>query len=188
MEQYLHNDTDVDVSDGMTLGVMKAVVKWAPVAVREPENYDARANLLWASSIAMNRILSVGHYENWVSHLIEHSLSAKYSITHGAGMAIVLSKYLKYSVKFDELNRIGKMGRYVFDLEQEDADEAILRFEEFITSLGLPLTLKDLVKVKIEEQDLELLVKNSLPFGEMKLEGFEPFGYQEAREIIESCI
>ncbi|MCQ2419790.1 MAG: iron-containing alcohol dehydrogenase, partial [Clostridia bacterium] len=96
MEQYLHCDPAVDVSDNMCLGVMEAVVRWAPVAIAQPENLDARSNLLWASILAMSRILGVGHEENWMSHLLEHAVSARYNIAHAAGMTGILPAYLRW--------------------------------------------------------------------------------------------
>ena len=70
LEQYLHRTKAVDVSDNMSLGILKAVVKWAPVAVDQPNDLDARSNLMWASILAMSLLLGVGHEENWLCHML----------------------------------------------------------------------------------------------------------------------
>ena len=96
MEQYLYCDNGCTVSDEMLLGLMRSVVLWGPVAVREPDNFDARSNLMLASSLAMNGLVGSGHDQNWVSHCMEHAVSAVWpNVAHGAGMACILPAYLK---------------------------------------------------------------------------------------------
>lgn len=188
MEQYLHNDNDVAVSDYMILGVMRAVAEYGEVAVKQPDNYDARANLLWASSIAMNPILGAGHDANWISHYIEHAFSAKYDVTHGAGMAIVLVNYMKHFASEDQKNRLSMVGKLVFDLIDASSEQVISAIAEFFTRLGLPLQIRDLVKEEISQSQIDEMVEKSMPYGDFVVPGLGAFTKEDARELIEACI
>lgn len=182
LEQYLHNDPYVDVSDYMLLGVMKAVVQWGPVALEQPENYDAKANLLWASYLAMSRVLAVGHAENWISHMIEHALSAKYDLPHGAGMSIVMPAYLSMITPMDSSGRLKRLSEEVFGTSERPAD-VLLR--NFFTQLELPSTLSQ-AGICMEQDALEQCADKAMPWGPMTVPGYEPFGLHQAKELLES--
>ena len=98
LERYFTNTTDVDLTDRMCEGVLKAIIKAAPVALKDPKNYEARATLMWAGAVAHNGSLSVGRQEDWASHNIEHELSALYDVAHGAGLAVVFPHWMRYVV------------------------------------------------------------------------------------------
>lgn len=183
IEQYLHNDQHTEVSDNMTLGVMKAVVKWGKISIIEPCNYDARANLMWASFIAMNRILAVGHSENWISHFIEHALSAQYNVQHGAGMAIVLPRYLDSIACFDNNHRLITLGQVVFQLENNDTDVSIKEIRKFFQELGMPLQLSDM-NITMNVDDIATLAQKALPYGDVLISGYPAFTQMDAENLI----
>ena len=95
-ERYFSNTEGVEVTDRLCEGLLKTMIKEAPIAVKEPENYDARANIMWAGMLAHNNICGVGRVQDWASHHIEHELSAKYDVTHGAGLAVIMPKWRRY--------------------------------------------------------------------------------------------
>ncbi|MBQ2996014.1 MAG: iron-containing alcohol dehydrogenase [Oscillibacter sp.] len=179
LEQYLHNDTNVDVSDNMLLGVMKAVVKWGPVAMAEPGNYDAKANLLWASYLAMSQVLSAGHAENWISHMVEHAISAKFDLAHGAGMSIVIPAYVSMVADTDASGRLARLSAEVFGAPDRSAAELL---REFFASLGMPVTLSQ-AGIILTEEDAEECAAKAMPWGAMTVEGYAPFDAESAKML-----
>ena len=90
--------------------VLKTVVKFAPIALKEPDNYEARANLMWASTWALNGFLAGGVSQMTSCHRMEHELSAVYDITHGHGLAILIPRWLKYVMNDDNAWQIKRLG------------------------------------------------------------------------------
>ena len=148
-ERYFTKTKAVDVSDRMCEGVLRAFMKSAPVVIAQPENYDARAEIMWACKIAHDNTLGVGREQDWGSHMIEHELSSKYDVSHGAGLAVIFPVWMKYVYKKD-LNRFAQFAMRVFDVEYRVEDpewtvlEAIKRLSAFFESIGLPTTLRGL--------------------------------------------
>ena len=181
LEQYLHNDTHVDVSDNMLVGVMNAVVKWGPIAMEKPDSYDAKANLLWASYLAMSRVMSSGHDENWICHMVEHGLSAMFNIAHGAGMTIVMPAYVDMVTPTDRSGRIARLSGEVFGQPGRPAGELM---REFFTSLGMPVTLSQ-AKIELTEQQAKDIAEKSLPWGPTEIDGYEPFTQESVLKLLE---
>lgn len=143
-EQYFDQSEDSDISRGMIEGIYRAVIKWAPVALTEPENYEARANLMWASTMALNGTVGLGNVNGWTVHPIEHELSAYYDITHGVGLGILTPRWMKKALSAKTLPRFAAFGRHVWGLSGDDesvAGEAIQATFDWIKSLEVPTTL-----------------------------------------------
>ena len=181
LEQYLHNDTHVDVSDNMLVGVMKAVVQWGPEAMKDPKNFDAKANLLWASYLAMSQVLSKGHDENWICHMVEHGISAMFNVAHGAGMTIVMPAYVDMVTPTDRSGRIARLSAEVFGQPDRPAGELM---REFFTSLGMPVTLSQ-AKIELTEQQAKDIAEKSLPWGPTEIDGYEPFTQESVLKLLE---
>jgi butanol dehydrogenase len=128
-EQYFSPTTGAFVQDGIAEALLKTCVHYGPVAIKDSENYEARANLMWASSIALNSMISLGKRTDWVTHAIEHELSSKYDVTHGVGLAILHPAWIEYVVDDSSLF-------------PEEARPEFLR--PFFKSLGLPTKLSDI--------------------------------------------
>ena len=181
LEQYLHNDTHVDVSDNMLLGVMKAVVQWGPVAMAEPANFDAKANLLWASYLAMSRVLSMGHDENWISHNVEHGISAMFNLAHGAGMTIVMPAYVDLVAPTDVSGRLARLSAEVFGQPGRSAGDCL---REFFTALGMPVTLSQ-AKIVLTEEQARACAEKALPWGPVEISGYETFTAESCLKLLE---
>ena len=187
MEQYLYCDTGCTVSDEMMLGLMKSVVLWGPVALREPENFDARSNLMLASSLAMNGLVGSGHDQNWVSHCLEHAVSAVWPrVAHGAGMACLLPAYLKLIAHQDTCGKQARMGQQLFGIAagENAATQTAEALEQFFVSLGLPNTLQALVGEVPTQEQLQNVVAKSFPWGPMAAGGYAEFGEAEANALL----
>lgn len=145
---YFAGDAEFDLSQEFQEAVMRIAVKYTPIAVAEPSNYEARANLMWASSLALNDVLGVIH--SGACHAIEHELSAYYDITHGHGLAIVTPRWLQYILDDQTAPAIYRLGVNVFGVEAgldpaagaQKSVEAMSRF--CFETLGLQSTLTEL--------------------------------------------
>ena len=148
MERYFTRVTHVELIDRMTEGALKTVVGNAPIVMHEPENYDARAEIMWAGCLAHNTLFQTGRVGDWASHKLEHELSALYDIAHGAGLAIVFPAWMKYALAHDGEAKLAQFAVRVFDVpvsgdDAADAAEGIRRLEAFYRSLGLTTTLTE---------------------------------------------
>ena len=159
LERYFTPTEGTEVSDGISEGLLKAIMKEAAKVMEDPLNYDARANIMWAGTLAHNGICGCGKLEDWASHGMEHELSALYGVAHGAGLSVILLAYMRYMLQHKP-ERIAMLGRNVFDSCHKDnletAESAIAQFEKFFKSLKMPVTLSEL---GIPNPDIDLLVK-----------------------------
>ncbi len=148
MERYFTNVENVDFTDRLCEATLKTIINNTPKALDKPEDYGARAEIMWAATIAHNDLLSTGRIGDWASHRIEHELSGIYDIAHGAGLSIIFPAWMRYVYKHN-LNRFVQFAVRVWDVDfafenQEDiALEGIRRMEQFFKSIGLPVTLRD---------------------------------------------
>ena len=158
MERYFTNVKHVDLTDRLCEAALRTVINNAPIVLKEPKNYDARAEIMWTGTIAHNDSLSTGRIGDWASHKIEHELSGETDIAHGAGLAIVFPAWMKYVYKHD-VNRFVQFAVRVWDVDlsynspEDIALEGIKRLTGFFKSMGLPTNLKEgnIPESKIEE-------------------------------------
>lgn len=158
MERYFTNTRGTEVPDRMCEGVLKAIIEVAPVAMERPRDYDARANLMWAGTVAHNGTCGVGCEEDWASHYMEHEISALYNVSHGAGLAVVFPAWLTFMARH-HTERVAQWARRVWGVGdgdgQEVAMEGVTHFKSFLKSIGMPTTFAQL---GIEEPDIDKLV------------------------------
>lgn len=149
MERYFTNTPYVDYTDRLCEATLKTIIKHVPLVLSEPDNYDARAEIMWASTLAHNNLLSTGRTGDWASHQIEHELSGIYDVPHGAGLAVVFPAWMKHVYNHD-IKRFVQFAVRVWNIEQDFFDpevtvlEGIQRMEEFFQSIGLPTRLEEL--------------------------------------------
>ncbi len=147
---YLSPDSGHEMILEFQESVMRTVVKWAPVAMAEPNNYEARASLMWASSMALNNVLDAGSLHDCFCHSVEHEISAYYDITHGHGLAIITPRWLSYILNEDLAPQIYRFGIKVFGIDEnmgamEGARASIDALSNFcFNTLGLSSTLSSL--------------------------------------------
>ena len=146
-EQYF-SYPDASLQDYMSEAVLKTVIENAPVVVAEPENYEARADIMWAGTVALNGLLELGKEGDWATHMIEHELSAKYDITHGVGLAILTPNWMKHVLDEKNCYKFAAYGRNVWNITEKDdmkaALQAIEKTSEFFKSIGLPQKLSEI--------------------------------------------
>ena len=189
MEVYFNMNKDLFMLDCFMEGMLKTVVKYAPIAIAEPENYEARANLMWTSSWAINGFINGGKKKAWSCHPMEHELSAVYDITHGLGLAILTPRWMEYCLDESNVDRYVTFGVNVFGIDSSlepmaIAREAIKRLSDFFfNTLGLQSTFTE---VGIKREDFGLMAKKACRYGDIK--GFKTLTEQDVVNIFEMCI
>lgn len=158
-ERYFSPTEGVEVTDRIAEGLLKAIIAEAPKVMACPDNYAARANIMWSGTLAHNGLCGCGRREDWASHFMEHELSAVYGVTHGAGLAVIVPAWMEF-VSRSKPAKVAQLGRRVFDVQASDdveaAREAVSRLRAFFSSIGLPVTMKAL---GVESPDISLLVR-----------------------------
>ncbi|MCR4932937.1 MAG: iron-containing alcohol dehydrogenase [Lachnospiraceae bacterium] len=160
-ERYLTNSKDVEVTDRLIEGLLLTMIHEGPRVIADPNNYEARANIMWAGMVAHNNIVGVGRSQDWNSHNIEHELSALYDCAHGAGLAVTMPAVFKYVYKHDVM-RFAKLATRVwgiqmdFDNPEATALQGITALENFLKSIGMPIRFNEL---GAKEEDIPTLVK-----------------------------
>lgn len=158
MERYFTNGGNLELTDELAEGLLRTVKRQAYILLKDPNNYDARANVMWASSLAHNNLTGCGNNGgDFVTHMLEHELSGMFDVTHGAGLTAIWPSWARYVYK-DNLDRFVKYAKNVMDVKEELSDEdialeGIKRMEKFYLDISMPRNLKEL---GINPTDLEL--------------------------------
>ena len=167
MERYFTDTKNVELTDRLGEALMKTVVNNGLKLVANPKDYDARSEIMWASTLAHNGLLDTGRNSCWASHMIAAELSAFYNTTHGASLSIIIPAWMKYVYKND-INRFARFAKEVFDVEYNEEDLAITaengikEIVEFLKKLGMPTTLKE---IDIDNENFDLMANQATRFG-----------------------
>lgn len=189
IEVYFNMNQDLFMLDCFMEGLMKTIVKYAPIAMKEPDNYEARANLMWTSSWAINGFVDGGKRQAWSCHPMEHELSAIYDITHGLGLAILTPRWMEYCLDETTVSKYVQFGTNVFGIDptlepMDIAHQAIDCLSHFLfDTMGLKRTLPE---VGIDETHFALMAKKSVGGG--TLPGFKPLQQQDVENIYRMCM
>jgi len=155
----------LEFNDGMMVSGLKSLMKNVKIALDKPDDYDARAELMYVCSLACNGIFHNGNGEcGWPMHSIEHALSAFYDITHGAGLAIITPRWMKEILSEKTLDRFVVLGKELFGIEVnsvEDANKVIDAFYKFFEGIGIPMHLREL---NINEDRIEEMADHIIEF------------------------
>lgn len=160
MERYFSNTEDVELTDSLCEATLRTIINEALRVKENPEHYGARANIMWAGTLAHNGLLGVGREEDWASHFMEHEISALYGVAHGAGLAVVFPAWMTYAVE----HNVGKLVQYAIKVwnvpekgnEKEIALQGIEALRSFLKTIGMPTTFAEL---GIKNPDIDEMVK-----------------------------
>ena len=187
-ERYLTNTKEVETTDRMIEALIMAMAHEGPRVIENPDNYDARANIMWAGMMAHNNSCGVGRSQDWTSHNLEHELSALYDVAHGAGLAVVMPAVFTYTMKHD-VTRFAKIANRVwgcpmdFDCPERTAKAGIEALRSFLISIGMP---KNFAELGAKEEDIDQLAQTCCWGSENasgKLYGFTQLTEDEVKEI-----
>ena len=188
-EVYFNMEPDLYMLDCVMEGLIKTVVKYAPVAMREPTNYEARANLMWASSWAINGFINGGKDLEWTCHPIEHEVSAIYDITHGLGLAILTPRWMEYCLDETTVSRYRQFAVNVFGVDENEppmaaAKLAIGKLSHFLfDTLGLKSSFKEL---GIDDSNFKLMAEKAC--GGEAIHGFKTLTPEDVEAILKMCL
>ena len=190
IETYFNPSGSMYMLDTFMEGMLKTVVKYAPIAIKEPNNEEARANLMWTSSWAINDFISSCQSCNWTCHSIEHQLSAYYDITHGLGLAIVTPRWMRYILDEDNAQRFRNFAVEVFGIDKNldnmiAAQKGIEALEDFLfNKLNLTSTLTEL---GIDSTHFESMAKKACGKSGV-LKGYKHLTVEDVINIYNMCL
>ena len=191
-ERYLTNTRDVQTTDRMIEGLILAMVEEGPKVIENPDDYQARANIMWAGMMAHNNSCGVGRSQDWNSHDIEHELSALYDCAHGAGLAVTMPAVFTYVVDHDVM-RFAQAAVRVWGCQMDFANpratalEGIEKLRQFLISIGMP---KNFAELGAREEDIPKLV-HALCYGNGRggsLSGFVTLNEDDCTKIYQMMI
>ena len=186
-ERYLTNTKEVEVTDRLIEALLLTMIHEGPRVIADPDNYEARANIMWAGMMAHNNSCGVGRSQDWNSHNIEHELSALYDCAHGAGLAVTMPAVFTYVLKHDVM-RFAQVAVRVWGCQMDFADpeatarEGIRRLQQFLVSIGMP---RNFAELGAKEEDIPALVK-TLCWGDGRqgsISGFVTLNEDDCAEI-----
>ncbi|MGI6223388.1 MAG: iron-containing alcohol dehydrogenase [Prevotella sp.] len=181
-----------DVIDGFCEGLIRTLMKYAPIAIKNPEDYEARAEIMFACTFGCNGILALGMGQSgWPMHGIEHALSAYYDITHGQGLAIIMPHWMRHVLCERTMPRFVKYGVNILGIspelpDKEIAEKAIEGMSNFFKSLGMPMTLRE---VGIDDSRLEEMAHHiATNEGLDNPNNFYPLSEKDILEILKAAL
>ena len=183
-ERYFTNTKDVEVTDRLCEAVLLTMIKETPRAIKCPDDYEARANIMWAGTVAHNDIVGVGRSQDWNSHGSEHELSGLYDCAHGAGLAVIMPAWMEFVYKHN-VTRFAQMAVRIWGCEMnfENPEETALRgiysFRRFLHEIGMPINFDEL---GAKEADIPVLVEK-FGLGDGMTGGFVPLSSDDIAEI-----
>ena len=167
-ERYFTNTSEVEITDRLCEAVLLTMIKEAPRVIADPDNYDARANIMWAGMIAHNNICGVGRQQDWNSHGLEHELSGLYDVAHGAGLAVIMPAWMEF-VHGHNIMRFCQMATRVFGCRMNFEDpeatalEGIHRFRSFLHSIGMPIYFEERKRISRSSLKSSVLASEQEP-------------------------
>lgn len=183
-ERYFTNTQEVEITDRLCEAVLLTMVKETPRVIAQPDLYEARANIMWAGTVAHTNIVGVGREQDWNSHGIEHELSALYDCAHGAGLAVIMPAWMEYVCQHDVM-RFAQIAVRLWGCQmnfanpEETAREGIRCFRRFLHSIGMPINFAEL---GAKEEDIPKLVEK-FGIGDGKTGGFVSLTAADITEI-----
>ncbi len=188
-ERYFTNTKEVEITDRLCEAVLITMVKETPRVIADPYNYQARANIMWAGTVAHNDIVGVGRSQDWNSHMIEHELSGLYDCAHGAGLAVVMPAWMEYVMHHDVM-RFAQVAVRVwgcemnFETPEATAKEGIACFRKFLKSIGMPINFAEL---GAKDEDIPKLVE-TLGVGDGVRAGFMELRAADVTNILKLAV
>lgn len=167
MERYFTNGKTSNLTDNLAEALLKNVMYYGKILVTDPTNYEARAEIMWAGSLSHNGLMGCGTKDNgdWSTHKLEHELSGKYDVAHGAGLASIWATWARYVYK-DCPNRFLSFAKNVMEIPYTKDDDTTInlgidKMEEYFKSINMPTTIKELGITPTAEDLIEMAKKCS---------------------------
>ncbi|MDD2586366.1 MAG: iron-containing alcohol dehydrogenase [Syntrophomonadaceae bacterium] len=185
-EQYFSPTPGTFIQERLAEAMLKTCIHFGPIAIAQPGNYEARANLMWTSSLALNGLLSAGKLTDWATHDIEHEISAIYDVTHGLGLAILIPYWMQYILDEQTAPRLAEYARNVWEIEESEdiiaAQAGIKKTAEFFKSMNLASSLSE---IGVESKHLAEIAQRAT--AKRTLGAFKKLEYQDVLNILQTA-
>lgn len=184
MEIYFSGEDD-NTSDYLIEGVLRSVINSTKIAIENPEDYEARSNIMWSSTLALCTMLGVGKEQDWEVHMMEHQVGAFTDCAHGMGLAAISLPYYRYIFKFG-LDKFARFAEEVWKIDisgktkEQIALEGIDKMEAFMKECGIVTSLKEL---GVTEEMLPLIAESTIPGG-----GYKVLDAKEILQILKNAM
>ena len=191
-ERYLTNSKDVEVTDRLIEALLLTMINEGPKVIADPDNYQARANIMWAGTMAHTNACGVGRSQDWLSHMIEHELSAQYDCAHGAGLAVTMPAVFSYELSHNVMRFAQAAVRIWgcqmdFENPERTAKAGIEALRNYLCSIGMP---KNFAELGAKEEDIPKMVRSLLygDGGSGKISGFITLGEEDCTKIYQAMV
>ena len=190
LERYFSKHVDMNLTDAIAEALMRTVMDSAAVVMREPENYRHRAQIMWAGSLSHNDLMECGMEKDFATHKLEHELSAVYGVTHGAGLAALWASWARYVLPGHE----ARFAQYAVNVMhvtpdfgdlRETALEGIRCTEEFFRSIGMPVSISELLGRTVSDAEIDMLAERCSRGGTIKVGAFQLLDMADMKAIYE---
>ena len=186
LERFFHSGYGLTFTDELSVALLRTVITYTPIALSNPTDYEARANLMWAGSLSHNGLMNMGGESrgDWACHQMEHELSAKFDVAHGAGLTAIWSSWARYVYPEIE-ERLSILGEKLFNLEgstKEKAEGAIDEMEKFFLSISMPIRIKGL-GIDLTEDDIHALAYGATFHNKRTIGDLKKLGKKEIEDI-----
>lgn len=189
LERYFANPKakPLTLTDGIAETLLKTVMQYTPLALIDPKNYDARANLMWCSTFSHNDVTGDRNLGDWACHQIEHELSGMFKVAHGAGLAAVWGSWARY-VMNENIDRFIQFAHNVFGIEDKVTKEytalaGIEAMEEFFKCINMPTSIPELIGRKLTDEEIKTLAYKCSFMGTRKIGQFKVLDIPDMKEI-----
>ncbi len=188
LERYFTPHPDVELTDRISESIIKSIVNAGLVATKNPSDYEARATLMWGSSLAHNGLTGCGRENYLAVHQLEHAVSGLFDeVAHGAGLAVLYPAWAKLVYK-KNIKRFAQLARRVWDVNEENDEKAAVlgidKMQEFFKEIGMPTKLSDF---NISIDSIDDLANACTKNGEIFVKSYIPLGFNEVKEIFKNC-
>lgn len=184
LEQYFSPTKEAFVQNRIAEGLLLTCIHYGPIALRKPTNYEARAQLMWTSSLALNGLLGYGRITDWATHGIEHAVSAVYDLTHGVGLAILTPHWMEYVLDSETLDTFVDYARNVWKVKGTNdavvAEKGIEETKRFFVNLGMPRTFRE---VGVKKEKLAEMAEKTVMYRDVGK--FRTLGKEDVLKILQ---
>ncbi len=188
VEQYVTYPADARFQDRTAEGILQTLIEIGKKTIDEPHNYDARANLVWSATMALNGLIGMGVPQDWSTHMIGHEITALYGIDHAKTLAIVQPAVWKVR-KRQKKQKLLQYAERVWGIKEGSEDEridlAVTKTEDFFHSLGIKTRLSD---YDLKQDDIEKILKSLEKHGMTKLSETGDVTLESSREILNTAL
>lgn len=190
LERYFMEETPMEIYDHIAYGVLKTVLHHAPIVLKEPKNYESRAELMWAGSCSHNGMSGPREIGDWACHQLEHELSGSYGVAHGAGLSAIWGSWARYVVDANP-HRFASLARVLFGLDIEDnltcALEGIACMESFFQSIKMPTSITAL-GLQLNDHEIQELAHKCSFFGTRTIGCVKKLTQQDMKQIYQNAL